>query len=290
MIKPFLQDDAFLADVEAHREETGTVRVWWLGQSGFLVQTHAGHLLFDPYLSDSLTKKYANTEKPHVRMTERVVAPERLDFGINVITSTHGHTDHLDPETLKPIAQATVARFLPSLGPWCADDMTPCLVLPAATVEMARERLGDWWPIAPMRAWEHKNWGFDITAVPAAHPDLATNERGEHRYLGFVVQHRQFGIYHSGDSVLYNGMADGIRALGHIDLALLPINGKVGNMNGTDAARLAHEIGAKLVVPCHYEMFEFNTASPYELFVPECERLGQPYKVLRAGERLTLTK
>jgi hypothetical protein len=31
-------------------------------------------------------------------------------------------------------------------------------------------------------------------------------------------------------------------------------------------------------------MFEFNTANPAELFVPECERLGQPYDILRAGE------
>jgi hypothetical protein len=35
-------------------------------------------------------------------------------------------------------------------------------------------------------------------------------------------------------------------------------------------------------------MFEFNTADPRELFVPECERLGQPYRILRAGESLTL--
>jgi hypothetical protein len=34
-------------------------------------------------------------------------------------------------------------------------------------------------------------------------------------------------------------------------------------------------------------MFEFNTASP-DAFVDECERLGQPYRLLRAGERATL--
>jgi hypothetical protein len=34
-------------------------------------------------------------------------------------------------------------------------------------------------------------------------------------------------------------------------------------------------------------MFEFNTAPPDE-FVRECERIGQPCRVLRAGERLSL--
>ena len=38
-----------------------------------------------------------------------------------------------------------------------------------------------------------------------------------------------------------------------------------------------------MVIPCHYEMFEFNTASP-EAFVAEAEQRGQPYCVLRNGE------
>ena len=56
-------------------------------------------------------------------------------------------------------------------------------------------------------------------------------------------------------------------------------------MSGREAAWLAKEIGARVVIPCHYDMFEFNTADPYAEFVPECERLGQGYRVLRLGER-----
>jgi L-ascorbate metabolism protein UlaG (beta-lactamase superfamily) len=63
------------------------------------------HLLLDLYLSDSLTKKYVNTNKPHVRMTERVIAPERLDF-LEVVSSSHNHTDHVDGETLSPLLEA----------------------------------------------------------------------------------------------------------------------------------------------------------------------------------------
>jgi L-ascorbate metabolism protein UlaG (beta-lactamase superfamily) len=77
-VKPaFLKDAGFLADVEAHRGQPG-LRLWWLGQSGFLVHYDGRFALFDPYLSDSLTRKYAATDKPHVRMTERVVDPARL--------------------------------------------------------------------------------------------------------------------------------------------------------------------------------------------------------------------
>src|SRR6266699_7163512 len=105
MIKPFLQDEAFMDDVAAARNAHHHFHLWWLGQSGFLLQWQRRHLLLDPYLSDSLTKKYAGSDKPHVRMTERVVAPEQLTF-IDVATSSHNHTDHLDGETLRPLILA----------------------------------------------------------------------------------------------------------------------------------------------------------------------------------------
>ena len=55
-------------------------------------------------------------------------------------------------------------------------------------------------------------------------------------------------------------------------------------MDGREAVTLAKEIGAGVVIPCHYEMFEFNTASPEE-FIRAARELDQPYRLLRAGER-----
>ena len=51
MIRPLLKDDAFLADVTAARAEITAewLRVWWLGQSGFLVCYRGESLLLDPY-------------------------------------------------------------------------------------------------------------------------------------------------------------------------------------------------------------------------------------------------
>jgi L-ascorbate metabolism protein UlaG (beta-lactamase superfamily) len=76
-----------------------------------------------------------------------------------------------------------------------------------------------------------------------------------------------------------------------IDLALLPINGRdpargvAGNFTAEEAAHLGKAIGAGLVIPCHYEMFEFNTVSPLE-FVAAAKAIGCPYRLLKAGERL----
>lgn len=275
MIQPVLSDDAFLADVFAARRLPDAVHIWWLGQSGFLVQWQGHHLLLDPYLSDSLTHKYAGTDKPHVRMTERVVAPERLDF-IDVVTSSHNHTDHLDKETLVPLM-----RVNPRLQ----------LVVPEANRGFVADRLN----VAiedprGMKADETKRFGvFEITGVPAAHPQLEKDEWGHHKFLGYIVQCGHFKIYHSGDTIRYEGIGPKVGCF-QVNVALLPINGDrpergvAGNLNGREAAMLGKEIGAGLVIPCHYEMFEFNTASPDE-FVRTAQELNQPYRVLRAGER-----
>jgi len=73
----------------------------------------------------------------------------------------------------------------------------------------------------------------------------------------------------------------------------LPINGNrperrvAGNLDGREAARLAKNIQAKLAIPCHFDLFQFNTASPVE-FVSECDLLGQPYRLLLNGEGMNL--
>jgi L-ascorbate metabolism protein UlaG (beta-lactamase superfamily) len=58
-------------------------------------------------------------------------------------------------------------------------------------------------------------------------------------------------------------------------------------MDGAEAARVAKEAGARLAIPCHYDMFEFNTAATDD-FVATCGSLRQPCRALRAGERLTI--
>jgi L-ascorbate metabolism protein UlaG (beta-lactamase superfamily) len=109
--------------------------------------------------------------------------------------------------------------------------------------------------------------------VPAEHP-------GEH-CIGYVITVGGRRLYHSGDTTWVDP------AVRDVDVALLPINGKLGNLDGPEAARLARTVEAALAIPCHYDMFEFNTATP-DLFAAECERLGQPYRVLALGERFTL--
>jgi L-ascorbate metabolism protein UlaG (beta-lactamase superfamily) len=277
MIEPVKSDDALLAEIRATDPGSGCV-LWWLGQSGFLVKHAAGHLLFDPYLSESLTAKYAATDKPHVRMTRRPIDPARLNF-IDVVTSTHAHTDHFDVDTLRQLRKAN-----PEMR----------LVLPDANRAAAIERLGTTgdWLVGVNDGQTIGVKALRFHPVPAAHETVERDEQGRSKFLGYVVR---FGdppitIYHSGDCVPFDGLVNMLAPF-RIDIALLPINGRLperrvsGNFWGSEAAELARAIGAKLAVPCHFEMFQFNTESPDE-FVAACDRLGQRHRVLRCGERL----
>jgi L-ascorbate metabolism protein UlaG (beta-lactamase superfamily) len=264
----------------------GSFLMWWLGQSGFAVRYHEGLAVLDPYLSDSLTTKYANSATPHVRMQPIFIEPNYLAQALlTVVSATHQHTDHLDPETLRPMAD----RF----RTW---DRTLPLIAPEAWRNLAAERAG----MEPASILGidvgtpvYAGW-FEFFAIPSAHESIELDESGHNKYLGYVVRFGPWTIYHSGDTILYDGMVEKLRPF-NIDVAILPINGRsperrvAGNLWGREAAWLAKQIGAKLVIPCHYDMFEFNTATPDE-FVAECQRLGQPYRVLKLGERWSSTE
>jgi L-ascorbate metabolism protein UlaG (beta-lactamase superfamily) len=278
VIRPFQSHDALLADIHASDRHDGGFRLWWLGQSGFLLQWQGIHILLDPYLSGSLTKKYSQTDKPHVRMTELVIDPARLSF-VDIVTSTHNHTDHLDAGTLLPILAAN-----PRLK----------LVIAEANRAFVADRLkiDAGAAIGLDDGTSVEISGIRFSGIPSAHEALERDERGRAKYLGYVLQFGGWTIYHSGDTVRYEGMAEKLRPF-KIDVALLPINGRAperrvpGNLFGREAAQLARDIEVKLVIPCHFEMFEFNSASPDE-FVQHCRKLGQQFKVLRCGEQWQL--
>ena len=275
MIRAARSHDALLADIRAAAQRDGGFRLWWLGQSGFLLQWQGIHILLDPYLSDSLTWKYSQTDKPHVRMTELVIDPAQLSF-VDIATSSHNHTDHLDAETLGPILERN-----PLLK----------LLVPEANRDFVADRL----KIDPTTLVGVDDGGtielsgVRFSGVAAAHETIERDEHGRVKTLGYVLQFGDWSLYHSGDTVRYEGMAEKLRPFA-IDVALLPINGRAperrvpGNLWGTEAAELAHDIGARLAIPCHFDMFEFNTATP-DAFVESCRRLGQGYRVLHCGER-----
>jgi L-ascorbate metabolism protein UlaG (beta-lactamase superfamily) len=276
LISAFQKNDDLLNNIRCH--PYGSVKLWWLGQSGYLIHYNNVHVLLDPYLSNSLTHKYENTNKPHIRMCELVIDPSRLDF-IDIVSSSHNHTDHLDGETLIPLITSN-----PDIQ----------MIIPEANREFVTNRIGSplSFPIGLNDGQTVTVKGVTFHGIPAAHNEIDRNELGQCKYMGYVIEIGGKKIYHSGDTLLFDGMANLLRPF-KLDLALLPINGNdptrgvAGNLSIDEAIQLGLDIEAKLVIPCHYDMFTFNTADPKE-FTAKAEATGLHHRVLRVGEGMEL--
>jgi L-ascorbate metabolism protein UlaG (beta-lactamase superfamily) len=277
LIPAILKNEGLIAEMDSLLNDDDYFYLWWLGQSGYLLQWKSKRVLLDPYLSDSLTKKYLTTEKPHTRITELVVRPELLK-GISIVTSSHNHTDHLDAETLIPILKNN-----PDIN----------FIIPEANRDFVVERVQ-----CEKKNLVGMNDGKSITidnftfyGVPAKHNEIERDENGNCKYMGYVIEFGNYKIYHSGDTLWFDGMEELLKPFA-LDVALLPINGNkperkvAGNLGCKEAAELGKSINAKIVIPCHYDMFAFNTADVNE-FVLEAKKINQPYKVMQPGTYVT---
>ena len=274
LIAAIKKDEALIAEMDSFVNDEAHFYLWWLGQSGYLLQWQGKRILIDPYLSDSLTKKYLTTDKPHTRMSERVLNPELLR-NISIVTSSHNHTDHLDAETLMPII-----RNNPRIK----------VIIPEANRNFVAERVncpGDF-PIGMKDRKTVTIDGFNFHGIPAKHNEIERDEKGNCRYMGYIIEFGPYKIYHSGDTIWFDGMESLLKPFA-VDIAILPINGNdparkvAGNLNCSEAAALGKAIHAKNVIPCHYDMFTFNTADVSD-FIKEAKSIDQPYCVLLGGE------
>lgn len=277
LIQPAQSGQQLVDDIGDTTLENGKVAIWWLGQSGYAIKTASTLFYVDLYLSEHLTHKYAETAKPHIRMTESPIRGADLQ-DVQLVFSSHKHSDHLDPGTMPDVFNHNPdAR----------------LVLPSALVEHAvsmgldKDRL-----IATNGDEKLEINGLNVHIIPSAHPDLAYDDDHGYLFIGFVFEIDGIKIYHSGDTIIYDGLAERLKQH-HVDIAFLPINGtdekraelKVPpNMNIDDALNLAREIGNPLIIPHHYDMFTFNTVD-VALFEEKANATQQAYKVLQCGEK-----
>jgi len=231
---------------------------YWLGQAGFWLDMGGTRLLIDPYLSNSLAEKYAGTRFPHIRMMAVPVAPQDLPRP-DIVLITHAHTDHMDAATLSPLrARWPETRF----------------VVPAAEMEQARARIGRSAQLEPVQAGDVIALGAgSITVFPAAHETRRQDAVGRDHFLGYGIALAGKRLYHSGDTIPFAGLSALLTDFAP-DIALLPINGRdaaraahgvPGNMTLDEALTLCTACRIPVLVPHHFGLFAFNTASASDL-------------------------
>jgi len=230
--------------------------LYWLGQAGFWLDLPSIKILIDPYLSNSLATKYAGTRFPHQRMVPPPLAVCDLPKP-DLVLITHAHTDHMDPETLAPLAN----RF-PKLS----------FMVPQAKLDVAKERIGDNANFIPVDAGRVIDIGerTTITVFPASHEKIDLNPEGLHPYLGYGISSDNLRIFHPGDTILFPELEERVSKF-QPDIALLPVNGRdqhrsengiPGNMSLEEAISFCQRINISTMVAHHFGMFDFNTIDP----------------------------
>jgi L-ascorbate metabolism protein UlaG (beta-lactamase superfamily) len=244
--------------------------VTYLGHASFLFESNGETLVADPVFSDRLGRFFTK------RTSTSAFRPEELRGVVGVLIS-HGHHDHLDYRSLHRVGTSH-----PVLVPWGLS--TPLRLRGHADVRVCRP-----WEEIVLGHWR-------VTAVPARHfggrlPLIHTSG-----YQGYVLSGPSC-IYFAGDTGSDDPMFRAIGGRFHLDLAVLPIAGAVfpwyrrNHMNAVDALDAFQSLGARGMVPMHYETFpaSFEPAhEPRQLLLAESSRRGLSDRVTVLSEGASL--
>ncbi|HBP37380.1 MAG TPA: hypothetical protein DD640_01305 [Clostridiales bacterium] len=212
----------------------GDVAIFWLGQAGFLFKTATGMLIaVDPYLTD-YTERIAGFK----RLSPKLIAPQDLD--LDILITSHDHPDHFDADAVPLLMANGRARLFGSVE----------------AAGHARKLGLDPDRINVMKAGDEVQIGtLKITAVFADHGELAPDA------LGIMLMVSDKKIYLAADTAYHPEVVRTVRQI-KPDLIIVPINGAYGNLNETEAARLAGESEARIAVPCHFWTFAIHRGDP----------------------------
>jgi L-ascorbate metabolism protein UlaG (beta-lactamase superfamily) len=194
-----------------------SVSLRWLGHSTVLIELDSARFVTDPVLRKRVL---------HLRRQAAAAAPE-----VDAILVSHQHYDHLDIPSL-----AAIGVDVPVVVPRGAGKMLRGFeqvieVEPGSTLELA---------------------GIAVRVVEARHDGRRRNVGASLPAVGYVLEGTST-IYFAGDTDLFDGM----RSLGEIDVALLPVWGwgsKVGegHLDPERAASALSLLEPRVAIPIHW--------------------------------------
>jgi L-ascorbate metabolism protein UlaG (beta-lactamase superfamily) len=198
-------------------------RVEYVGHATVFVDLDGVRLLTDPLLRGRVV---------HLRRSTPVPAARSLR-GLDAVLISHAHYDHLDLPSLERLG-----KKLP-------------VVVPRGLGGLLRKRRFE--SVLEIEVGETFSIGsLQIRAVPAEHDRSRGPLGASADPVGYVITGSK-SIYFAGDTDLFDGM----RELGSVDVALVPIWGwgpglGGGHLDPAGAAEAVARIQPKLVIPIHW--------------------------------------
>jgi L-ascorbate metabolism protein UlaG (beta-lactamase superfamily) len=245
----------------------------YVGGPTALIELGGIRLLTDPTFDPA--GDYPIGERKLVKTVGPAFAAAELGRVDTVLLSHDQHPDNLDRAGRACTAQAP-------------------LVLSTAS---AQERLGG--PVRALANWASHELaaGLRVTGVPAQHgPDGSEHLVGE--VTGFVLDGEGLPtVYVSGDNASLDVVRQIADRCGPVDIAILfaggartaLLEGALLTLSSAGAAEAARLLGARHVVPLHFEHWAHFTQGP-DTIRPAFEKAGLADRlhVLKPGEQVTL--
>ena len=256
----------FLQKISSDKPKTGSIRIFWLGQAGFLIQTPSGYTIgIDPYYSDCVMRLIPEEGQGFKRLNPPLCNPD--DIAFDALLITHEHNDHFDVDAITELMSNGHTRVFTNAP---VVSQMKDMGLDMSRVQLMRKSV-------PFSLGECL-----VTPTDCDHGDLAPEALGLMLDFGFTK------VYLAGDTALTpDRLKQAIDA--KPEVAILPINGAYGNLDGQEAARLSNMLQAKICIPCHFWTFARHRGDPQTFleamaeFSPGCEA-----KLLCQGESIDI--
>lgn len=227
-------------------------KLTYIGHSCCLIESEAGVVLIDPFLTGNELASHRPEDIPK----------------LSAILLTHGHNDHVGDAV--PLARKhgcpVVATY--ELASYCQSRGTS-----AVTMNIGGAYRADW---------------GEVKLVQAFHSSSYVESDGRQVYTGMPtgVLYTAGGstLYHLGDTALFSDL--GLIGSRHsrIEAALVPI-GDHFTMGIDDAVEAVRLINPRIAVPVHYNTFPPIKQDPNE-FKKKCKQIDAEVRVLKPGESM----